>query len=64
VYEIGEVLSFQKCRYMGKIALVLTGSLRYGMARMASIFAEMQGFANMKPFSEMDAALEWLDLRY
>ena len=57
LYEIGGVLSFQKCRYMSKIALALTGSLHYGMARMACIFTEMQGFVNKKPFSDMNAAL-------
>ena len=43
-----------------RIAFVVTGSLRFGLARMICIYAQMDGL-NIQPFEDIEEAIGWLE---
>jgi len=45
----------------GNTALIANSTLKFGLARMTSIFAELVGLPwKMKIFKNLDAAMEWI----
>jgi hypothetical protein len=66
--ELQAIVKYSKAhsakRKEGRTALVVNTKLKYGLARMASIFAEIEATPwDMKVFENMDEAIAWVSER-
>ena len=59
IEEFGRSLAQFKSRFSGRIAVLVRGSLMFGLARMTCLVARAHGFP-MRPFAEPEAADAWL----
>ena len=59
--ELGRSLGGVRDSYQGRVAIVASGALLFGLMRMVAVFAEMNGFT-MKVFGDVARAHAWLGL--
>ncbi len=59
VKDIAFLLGQNKEFFKDKVAVVVSGTLAYGLARMTSIYAELEGFSIMV-FDDFEEATGWM----
>lgn len=60
IQQIAETLGEMKDRYRGRVAVLVSDDLRYGILRMTSTYAELKGFS-MPVFRDLAGAEAWLN---
>ena len=60
IERFGRALARFKESFQGRIAVLVEGTLMFGLARMCCSVAEANGFP-MRPFTDPEAAGAWLD---
>ena len=60
IEHLGRALARFKESFLGRIALLVQGTLMFGIMRMLCSVAEANGFP-MRPFTDLDEACAWLE---
>lgn len=60
IEQLGRTLGQFKERFLGRIAVLVQGTLMFGIMRMICSVAEANGFP-MRPFTDFEEASAWLE---
>jgi len=60
IQSIASLIGEMKNSYQNKVAIVVSGTLHYGLARMAATYTELSGVPMIDAFTDFEEARQWV----